>query len=95
LPRIERREEVDEMTDEVTPGNKLVNTAIEMVIGELRRHPDGLRNVEVGELTGLFLPVANHPGYITWTILRYLVEQNRVEKRGRLYRLQPGTRDVG
>jgi hypothetical protein len=83
------------MTDKVPPGHKLIESAIEMVIDELRRHPDGLRNVEVGELTGLFLLVANHPGYITWTILRYLVEQKRVEKRGRIYRLPPGSKDVG
>jgi hypothetical protein len=69
-------------------GYKLIQAAVEMVVGELRRHPEGLRNVEVGTSTGLFLPVTNHPGYITWTILRYLIEQKRVEKHGRIYRLR-------
>jgi hypothetical protein len=68
-------------------GYNLIRSAVDMVVSELRRHPEGLRNVDVGIATGLNLPVANHPGYITWTILRYLIEQKRVEKHGRVYQL--------
>lgn len=80
------------MSNDEPVGYRLVQTAVELVIGELRRHPEGLRNVEIGISTGLFLPVASHPGYITWTILRYLMEQKRVEKQGRIYRLTAASR---
>jgi hypothetical protein len=75
------------MNSEEPEGYKLIQKAVEMVIGELRRHPEGLRNVDLGIATGLNLPVANHPGYITWTILRYLIEQKRVAKHGWIYQL--------
>jgi hypothetical protein len=75
------------MSGEEPEGYRLIQTAIEIVVGELRRHPEGLRNVDLGIATGLNLPVVNHPGYITWTILRYLIEQGRVEKHGRIYQL--------
>jgi hypothetical protein len=81
-------EGVNDLTDDQPEGYKLIQSALEIVVDELRRHPEGLRNVEVGTSTGLFLPVTNHPGYITWTILRYLVEQKRVVKHGPIYRLK-------
>ncbi len=68
-------------------GSGLIRLAMELVVAELRRNPEGLRNVDLGYRTGLFLPVTNHPGYITWTILRYLIEQGKVSKDGQLYRL--------
>ncbi len=68
-------------------GAVLMRAAVELVIAELRRNPEGLRNVDVGHRTGLFLPVTNHPGYITWSILRYLTEQGKVAKHRQLYKL--------
>ncbi len=69
------------------PGTSIVDAAIQLVIENLRAHPDGIRNVDLAETTGLDLPVKAQQHYITYTILMYLVEQGRVEKHGYLYRL--------
>ena len=69
-------------------GATLMRSAIRIVLDELRAHPSGIRNVDIANATGLYLPVKSHPGYISYTILMYLVEQGSVEKRGQLYRLR-------
>jgi hypothetical protein len=69
------------------PGSSIVNAAIQVVLEDLRAHPEGIRNVDLAETTGLDLPVTAQRHYITYTILMYLVEQGTVQKRGHLYRL--------
>jgi hypothetical protein len=69
------------------PGTSIVDAAIQLVLEQLRAHPDGIRNVDLAHATGLDLPVKAQQHYITYTVLMYLVEQRRVEKRGHLYRL--------
>ena len=69
------------------PGTVIVDSAISLILEELRAHPEGIRNIDIANATGLDLPVKAQQHYITYTILLYLVEQGRVEKHGRLYRL--------
>jgi hypothetical protein len=70
-------------------GARLIADAVDLVRSELARHPEGMRNVDVATATGLNLPISTQPGYITWTILRYLVESGEVTKIGPLYHLVP------
>lgn len=57
------------------------------VLDVLALHPEGLTNSTIGALTGLNLAVKQHPGYVTYTILQYLVDQGMVVKDDRVYRL--------
>jgi hypothetical protein len=69
-------------------GEHLLQVAIEMVVRELRAHPGGLSNAEIGHRTGLFLEVPDHSGYISWTILQHLVHTGRAVKDREIYRLK-------
>jgi hypothetical protein len=68
-------------------GEQLIAEAAELVISALRANADGLTNSEVDDATGLNLPISRRRGYVTWTILQHLVEQGRVRKEGRLYKI--------
>lgn len=69
-------------------GQHILEAAQDLVVEALQSAPDGLTNVEVQNQTGLYLEVANHSGYISWTILNHLVLVGRVVRDGRLYRLR-------
>lgn len=69
-------------------GTECLAKAIDLVLAVLRDHPTGLTNSEVGEATGLNPDISVQHGYVTWSLLRYLVEQGRVVKDGRIYRLR-------
>jgi hypothetical protein len=71
-------------------GADIISAAKELVLAELRSHPEGLTNVEVGRKTGLHLDIEKQTGYIQWTILQHLIEEGRVRKQGR----GPGARYV-
>jgi hypothetical protein len=68
-------------------GEELTAEATALVVEALRGAPQGLTNAEVDERTGLNLPIPTMRGFITWTILQHLVQQRRVRKDGRHYRL--------
>ena len=68
-------------------GERIIEAAVGEVLRELSQHPKGMRNVELAQATGLDLPVRAQKHYISYTILMYLVEQGRVLKEGRVYRL--------
>lgn len=68
-------------------GATLMHRAIEIMEAALREHPAGLTASEAGRLTGLYLEVPAQRGYIAWTILQHLLDEKRVIKDGRRYRL--------
>ena len=69
-------------------GEMLIAAAQELVLDALRSAPTGLTNAEVGVKTGLNLPIRNQNGYISWTILQYLLQNDRIEKVEGRYRLK-------
>jgi hypothetical protein len=69
-------------------GKEILEAAKKLVMEELARSPDGLRNRGEIERTGLYLDVPAQKGYITWTILQYLVQEGRVEKHGGVFTLK-------
>ena len=69
-------------------GEGLIAAAQELVLDALRSAPAGLTNAEVGMRTGLNLPIRAQNGYVTWTILQYLLQNDRVEKTEGRYRLK-------
>jgi hypothetical protein len=68
-------------------GVYLMLAAQRLVLDVLAQHPEGLTNSGVGAITGLNLPVRQQSGYVTWTILQFLVERGNVVKKERVYRL--------
>lgn len=68
-------------------GPELIHAAQQLVLDALRSNADGLTNAEVDERTVLNLPIQNQRGYITWTILQYLVQSGTVVKEGRRYKV--------
>jgi hypothetical protein len=68
-------------------GAYLIEAAVQIVLDALAANPAGLTNVEVAMTTGLDLHISNQNGYISWTILQWLVESGRVKKGGRTYTL--------
>lgn len=69
----------------------LMLAAQRLVLDVLALHPEGLTNTTIGAITGLNLPVKQHPGYVSHTILQYLVDHGRVVKDDRVYRLARGS----
>lgn len=72
---------------ELLPGTYLVRAMESLILDLLAQHPEGLTNTRVGLLTGLNPPISHQSGYVTWTILTYLVETGQVVKDGHCYRL--------
>ena len=70
-------------------GAYLTEAALTLVIDVLEAHPEGMSNRDVGLATGLNLAISKQEGYITWTILQFLLETGRVAKEGALWRLIP------
>ena len=68
-------------------GTHLMQAAIALVVDVLREHPEGITNRDIGIATGLNLAIAKQQGYITWTILQYLLESGVVTKDGRIWKL--------
>lgn len=68
-------------------GKSLIEASTELVREVLKGSPDGLSNQEVGERTGLWLDIPEQRGWISWTILRRLMETGEVTKDGPNYRL--------
>ena len=54
---------------DLLPGTYLVRAMESLILDLLSKHPKGLTNAEVGDLTGLNLQISHQNGYITWTIL--------------------------
>lgn len=69
----------------MTDGADLIVAAQQLVLDALKSNREGLTNSEVDERTNLNLPISKQRGYITWTILQYLLETGRVTKEGRRY----------
>lgn len=68
------------------PGTYLIAAAQQLILDVLSLYPDGLTNAEIDEKTGLNLPVKSQHGYITWTLLSYLVQKGLVVKEGKVYK---------
>jgi hypothetical protein len=75
------------MAGPALPGTYLIGAAEQLVLDVLSEHPEGLTNSRVGELTGLNPVIKTQNGYVTWTLLRHLIDKGRVEKNGELYKL--------
>jgi hypothetical protein len=71
----------------VLAGTYLIDAAMKLILDLLSENPDGLTNTQVGLVTGLNPVIRKQNGYVTWTLLTYLVEQGRVLKVGKVYRL--------
>ena len=60
----------------------------EAVVALLAEHEDGLSNAEVERRLGLESERAGgHRGYLSWSILSLLIEDGKIIKDGRKYRL--------
>jgi hypothetical protein len=59
-----------------------------IVIESLQKNPEGLTNQEIIEKTGIYLPVEEHKGWISWTILNNLLIEDKIKKVGRKYMLK-------
>ena len=70
-------------------GTYLIQAAVNLVIDVLDAHPEGMSNQDVGQATGLNLAISKQGGYITWTILQFLLETGRAVKEGPLWKLAP------
>jgi len=75
------------MEDPRLTAAEVLDAATRLVLDEVRSSPGGLTNAEVGSATKLNLPIKAHRGYITWTILTYLVEQGVLERDGKKYKV--------
>lgn len=69
-------------------GPDVLKAAKTLVLYALKHAPSGLTNAEVNERTHLNLPIRNHRGYITWTVLQHLIDEEKVRRVGRRYKLR-------
>lgn len=65
-------------------GPELIEETQRLVISALEGAPEGLTNAELDEAVQLNLPIPSHRGYITWTILQYLIQCGKVERIGEI-----------
>ena len=56
-----------------------------ITLESLQNNPQGLTDKEIIEKTGIYLPVENHKGWISWTLLNNLLMENKIKKVGRKY----------
>ena len=71
-------------------GREQIEKAIKAL---LEAEPGGLKNADVSRRLGLRCDSQDgQRNWITWTVLRDLVTQKVVERRGQIYRLASGTK---
>jgi IclR helix-turn-helix domain len=76
-----------DVIDRRSSGQDLLERAEQLVLEILATAPEGLTNAEVARATGLDVPVSKQGGYISWTLLRHLIETDRVVRVGRRYKV--------
>jgi hypothetical protein len=69
-------------------GEKIIEELKKLVLDVLKNNPQGLGNSEVAKRTGTDLEVPSNPQYISWTILKNLDIENKIENREGKYFLK-------
>ncbi len=60
----------------------------DVILALLRRHPEGLKNVDVAEELGLHSTYGHgNQDYLSWALLGNLLSQGRIVRRGRRYQV--------
>jgi hypothetical protein len=71
--------------DKAEQGLQLMQDAITALLSE---HPEGLTNAQIAHELGLAHYQGHHQGYLSWSIMRLLLNSRKVEKQGRRYCLR-------
>lgn len=66
-------------------GEELIRQLSVLIVDTLKKSPHGLTNIEVERAAGLTLPIYRQRGYISWSILEYLLETGQIWREGRNY----------